>query len=156
TYVRSQGISTTVHMFSDGRFASLSESTLANLSSRQAGNTRLLGNINLLYHRAGKGEPGNANNLGIVSFNAVRTGGRDKKQETQRLEAMVRVQNFRNQPARVTLRLDVLVDGKLAHTDQQLLDLGPRTFKKGDDEATDEDKPGEIIARDGVQKSGVF
>src|SRR5262249_48751034 len=71
TYVPSRGISTTVHMFSDGRFARLAESTLANLNSRQAGNTSLLGNISLFYHRAGKNEPGNANNLAIVSLNAV-------------------------------------------------------------------------------------
>jgi hypothetical protein len=156
TFVKPQGISTTVHLFSDGRHARIAESTLANLNSRQAGNTSLLGNITLQYHRMGKNEPGNANNVGIVSFNAVRTGQKDKKQATPRLEALVRLHNFSKEAATVTLRLDVLVEGKLAHTDQQTLELGPRIFRgPHPEEDRDDDTPGEIKKGEG-SRGGIF
>src|SRR5437870_3010709 len=72
TYVLPQGTAAEVHLFSDGRFPPLSEAALAGLSSRLAGNERALGNLNLRYHMSGK--PG-TDNIGIVSFNAVRYAG---------------------------------------------------------------------------------
>lgn len=144
TFVQPKGIKTTVHFFSDGRFAKIPEAALANLNSRQAGNTSLFGNLQLQYHPAGKNSPGNANNLGIVSISAVRSGLAGNER-SQAMEALVRVQNFSDRKKTVALRLDVLVDGKLADTQQRLLDLEPRTFLKADAESGEPDKdvPGE-------------
>src|SRR3984893_10615905 len=57
TYVAPKGVSTTVHLFSDGRFPDLSEAALANMNSRRAGNESVLGNIDLQFHLAGKPGP---------------------------------------------------------------------------------------------------
>src|SRR5262245_43202419 len=147
-YVPPEGLAAKVHLFSDGRFAPLSEAALANFASRQAGNASALGNLNLHYHRAGKAGSENVNNLGIVGFNALRYNPGDPKaaqMDVARLQILVRVQNFRNQRAQVKLRLDVLQNGKLIHPEQKLLQLPKRVLAKGDVEAAidERDEPGE-------------
>src|SRR5262245_58771553 len=118
TYVLPQGTAAEVHLFSDGGFPPLSEAALAGLSSRLAGNEKALGNLNLRYHMAGKPD---TDNVGIVTFNAVRYAADfEAKDDTrQRLQIQIGVRNYRSTPItprdRVTLRLDVLVDGRLAH-----------------------------------------
>lgn len=147
-----QGISTTVHLYSDGRFQRLADSVLASLNSRQAGNTSVLGNLNLRYHLAGKA---GADNLGIVEMNAVRWGAASGVASTDpnslKLQVLIRVRNYRLQPAAAKLRLDVLVNGRLSHPEQKSLTLPARKLAKtrpagkGEDpeEIDEEDRPGE-------------
>jgi hypothetical protein len=133
-----------VHLFSDGRYAPLSESALGNLASRQAGNVSALGNLNLKYHRAGKPGPEHVNNLGIVELSVLRYNpglrGKIENLDIARLQVMVRVHNFRAQPAQVRLKLDVLQNGKLVQPEQKLLQLPARKFTKRDPEAEIEEK----------------
>jgi hypothetical protein len=147
-YVPPTGVPTLVHLYSDGRFAPLSETTLSNLASRQAGKTSALGYLNLRYHLAGKPGTEQVNNLGIVQFNALRYNPGDAKilhLDVARLQVLVRVQNFRAQPAQARLRLNVLQNGKLVHPEQRLLQLPKRTLVARDPEADleDKDEPGE-------------
>src|SRR5262249_22710410 len=55
TYVKPEGITTEVHLFSDGRFGDMPDFSV--------------GNLNINYHMAGKPGPENADNLGIVTLN---------------------------------------------------------------------------------------
>jgi hypothetical protein len=146
TYVPPKGISTSVHLFSDGRFANLSESALAGLNSRLAGNSSVLGNLNLKYHMAGAAGPESTNNVAIVALNVIRLtnelakGGGD----LQNLRALVRIRNYRREPAPVNLRLDVIVQGKIIHPEQKQLEIRARTLTKGEgDDAEAVDEPGE-------------
>ena len=64
-------------------------------------------------------------------LNALRYNPGDPKAmnlDVARLQVLVRVQNFRNEPAQARLRLDVLKDGKLVHPEQKVLQLDKRTF----------------------------
>jgi hypothetical protein len=147
TYVPPKGIDTAVHLFSDGRYANLSEATLAGLNSRLAGNTSALGNLNLQYHMAGVAGPENANNLAIVAFNAIRLAGPSgPKQDLdfQNLQVLVRVRNYRLEPATVKLRLDAIAGGQIVHPDQKVLEVPARkvTEAKADDQEA-QDEPGE-------------
>ena len=63
--------SAAVHLFSDGRFAKLTDASLANLNAKETGN-RLLGNLNLRYHRAGQPGAAKVDNVGITATGAVR------------------------------------------------------------------------------------
>src|SRR5262249_6056403 len=143
-----KGISTVVHLYSDGRFAKLTDASLANLSAKQTGN-RLLGNLNLHYHRAGEPGKNKVDNLGITSLSAVRI--LDKKAKANldvgKLKVLVQVNNYRDQPASVRLHLDVYAGRKLIHPAQMTLRLSPRTVKKADPDADEEDKdvPGEVL-----------
>jgi hypothetical protein len=152
TYVPPKGIATEVHLFSDGRFPDLSESALANLNSRRLGNTSVLGNLNLHFHSAGKPGREHVDNVGIVALNALRLAddrpGRNDP-DALRLQVLVRVRNYRPELARVPLRLDALVDGKLVHPAQQDLVLPARELKKNDEDKAEPvvDVPGEVSAR---------
>jgi hypothetical protein len=150
TFVPPQGISTTVHLFSDGRFAPLSEAAVAGLNSRLAGNNSVLGNLNLRYHVAGGSAPENTNNLGIVALNAIRWAGdfgKARDQDMQRLQVLVRVRNFRAEPAPVRLRLDVLINGQIVHPQDRRLEVPARKLVKAEaDEGEPVDEPGEATA----------
>lgn len=146
-FVAPEGFKARVHLYTDGRFAPVSEAMLSNLGSRQVFATAL-GNLNLSYHVAGKRGAENTNNLGIVMFNALRYNSGDAKAQTvdvARLQVLVRVQNFRAEPAPARLRLDVLQNGKLIHPEQKLLQLPKRTLTQRDEQAEIEerDDPGE-------------
>ena len=149
-YVPPKGIATTAHLFSDARFPRVSEAFLKNLTDASDGRTTPLGKVKMIYHVTGKNTPGDANNLGIVSFNALRTTalGAEKGDKALGLQANVRVQNFRADPAQAVVTLDVLVDGKLTHSEQKTLTMNGRKFKLGDARARidDEDVPGEAMA----------
>ena len=74
TFVQARGISTVVHVYSDGRYAKLSETALAALSLRKADDDKS-GGLNLRYHMAGKYEvdkAGDTNNLAVVDLNVMR------------------------------------------------------------------------------------
>src|SRR5262249_21189347 len=149
-YLAPEGFKARVHLFSDGRFAPISESVLSNLGSRQVFATAL-GNLNLSYHMAGKPGPEHVNNLGIVMLNALRYNPGNTQEvnlDVARLQILLRVQNFRSEPAQAKLRLDVLKNGKLVHPEQKVLQIPKRTFAKSmtlnDATVVDErDDPGE-------------
>ena len=150
SYVPPQGIASTIHLYSDGRFANLSESILAGLNSRLAGNTSVLGNLNLKYHMAGGTGAESTNNLGIVAFNALQLAGETSKKanpDVKKLQILVRVRNYRLEPAAVTLKLDVILGGKIAIPEQKVLALPARKLTKGEGEDAEVvDEPGEVTA----------
>jgi hypothetical protein len=149
TMVPTRGIAATVHLFSDGRFARLSEAALASLGSRQAGNISALGNLNLRYHCAGKLSPGHANNLAIVSLSAARVPPpASRKQidpDMQKIRVLIRVQNFRNVPAEARLKLDVFVDDAVVRADEQVVALRERVVTRTKEDEEEKDDPGETF-----------
>lgn len=142
-----KGISTTVHLFSDGRFPRPSEASLNQLASKQTGKTALLGNLNLHYHSAGKKGPDSVNNVAIVGMNPVRHAGAKEKgdRDLQKMEVFVAVRNFRNAAVTVKLKLDIYAAGKLIHGDQRMLKLSKRVvkFAADDPDSDPKDEPGE-------------
>ncbi len=146
TLVPTKGISTTVHLFSDGRFAKLSESSILGLKAGQQGMTSLLGNLNLHYHRAGLSAKDPVDNVGIVAFNAIRFV--DPRQvnrlsDTQKLQVIARVNNYRPDPVKIKLKLDVQVDGQLFHREVgNVGEIPPRKIKANETGEIDDDTPG--------------
>lgn len=122
-----RGIQADVHLYSDGRFATLTEQALAQLGARQIGNVSPLGNLNLHYHAAGTIEPDrHAHNVGIVGLNAVRyigPGAKAARQDVQKLLVLVNVLNYNKTPATVKLKLDVYVDGALTFPETRVVKL---------------------------------
>jgi hypothetical protein len=151
-FVQTRGLMAIVHLFSDGRFARLSEAALQGLSLRM-GNDPAGGGISMRYHAAGKipapGEEGNTNNLAIVGLNVLRQNlpGKKNAPPTQRHLAFVRVANFRNKPADVLLKLDVFIDGELTNPMQQKLEVRARKYTAAQGEDDEKDEPGEADAR---------
>jgi hypothetical protein len=149
TFVEPRGIAATVHLFSDGRFAHLSEAALANLSSRQAGNVSALGNLNLHYHCAGRLSSGQTDNLAVVGLSAARlsppAGKKQVDPDLQKLRVLVRLHNYRGTPAQVRLKLDVYLDGALARPEQKDVPLKERVLTKAEGEEDEKDEPGEAF-----------
>jgi hypothetical protein len=134
TYAAAEGMQADVHLYSDGRFADVTDFALANLQ--------------LTFHSPGSPIAGHADNIGIVRFDAVRD-----EQDPTRVQAFVRVLNFRNGPAKVGVDLDVLSGGKaiqdVRHRD---LLLPKREYEAPipDDPSptnTGKDQPGEATAK---------
>jgi hypothetical protein len=123
-----EAIPAEVHLFSDGGFSD--------------GSAFAAGNLNLHYHRVGQPGPG-ADNLGIVTFNAVRD-----PQETSKVQAFVRILNFRTEPAetRLELQWQVLGQKDFKLKDQKVF-LQGRTTAPGDPEKKEpaQDTPGEAV-----------
>lgn len=123
-----EGVPTEVHVFSDGRFPDVPEFALDNLS--------------LVLHTIGQPGPDAVDNVGIVSFNAVR----DETDPT-RLRVFVRVLNFRKKSVEVRLRLTGEVNGaKLEDPQSEVLALPGReamAFLAGKDKQGPVDTPGE-------------
>jgi von Willebrand factor type A domain/Aerotolerance regulator N-terminal len=134
TYAAAEGIQAEVHLYSDGRFADVTNFALSNLQ--------------LTFHSPGAAEPGNADNVGIVRFDAVR----DEADPT-RLQAFVRVLNFRNAPVRAGIDLDVFSAGKsIQDVRHRELPLTARVYQPPvqDDPSpanTGKDVPGEAVAK---------
>jgi hypothetical protein len=134
TYAAAEGIPADIHLYSDGRFADV-----PNIA---------LGNLQLTFHSPHAGEPGTADNVGIVRFDAVRD-----EQDPTRLQAFVRVFNFRNVPVQAGVDLDVSTEGRavqdVRHRD---LKLPARVYQPPvpDDPSptnTVKDDPGEAVAK---------
>jgi hypothetical protein len=146
-----EGEVTSVHLYSDGRYAKLSEATLASLNARLAGSTNVLGNLNLQYHRAGKPGAEQVDNVGIVNLSAVKyiedplKARKPGDLEAQQLLVTARVANYRPTRAEVKVRIDVYVDGQLFLPKQQTLTIEPRKVTPADDAAgkPEDDRPGE-------------
>jgi hypothetical protein len=134
TYAAAEGIPADIHLYSDGRFADVTNFGLANLQ--------------LTFHAPEAGAPGNADNVGIIRFDAVRD-----EQDPTKLQAFVRVLNFRNTAVQAGVDLDVLSGGKavqdVRHRD---LPLAARIYQppEPDDPSptnTGKDVPGEAVAK---------
>ncbi len=133
TYVAPEGITTEVHLFSDGRFPEMPDFSV--------------GNLNMQLHLAGKLEreevsksllkiaglpekakvaagPAIVDNVALVSFSA----SRDEADATK-LQVYARVLNFRKERVDTKLQLDVLVNGQLKGVYEQKLSLEPRELK---------------------------
>src|SRR5262245_14544563 len=140
TYAAAEGFQADIHLYSDGRFADVPNFALANLQ--------------MTFHSpssAESAEPqvaGHADNVGIVRFDAVR----DETDPTK-LQAFVRVMNFRNTPVKAGVDLDVYSSGKavqdVRHRD---MPLAARLYQPPvpDDPSpsnTGKDVPGESVAK---------
>jgi hypothetical protein len=130
TYVAPKGTPTDVHLFSDGRFPDLSETSLANLNSRLAGNESPLGNLNLHFHLAGTPGPENVDNVALVTLN----GMRDDRDATK-LQVFARVLNFRSRAVAAKVRLELHVNGVLQKVYEQDLNLPARRVRSGEGQA---------------------
>jgi hypothetical protein len=128
TYVAAEGIAAEVHLFSDGRFPDV-----PSFSS---------GNLNLNYHRIG-GDGDGADNIGIVSLNAVRD-----EQEPTRVRVFIRVLSFRAEAAHVHVELEWRAPGKNGFSLREAeLDLPGWSVKPGGaPEDPPADAPGEGAA----------
>jgi hypothetical protein len=128
TYVRAEGISTEVHLYSDGRFPDLPDFSL--------------GNLNVHLHSAGKLGAENVNNVGIVTFNALRDD-----QDPSKLQVFVRAVNYRNRKTETKAVLEMFVDGKLKSIKERSLSLSARRVETvsepGKEETVVHDTPGE-------------
>jgi hypothetical protein len=120
TYVATQGVAADVHLFSDGRFADLSDFAS--------------GALDIRYHRLGK--PDQSDNVGIVAF----TAQRDDKGAGS-LRVFLRVLNFRSQDVQTQVKLDEMdwsKDGALQVVDSHIkpIRLDPLTVSDLDAEQT--------------------
>ncbi len=161
TMVPVAGIDTLVHLYSDGRYAKLSEATLASLSVRQAGFTNeqakdkpgelKLGRLNMRYHMAGVAGADKVDNVGIINLSAVKyiedplKLAKPGELDAQQLLVTARVANYRPTRCDVKLRIDVYVDGQLFLPRQQTLTIEARQLVPADEAAgkAEEDRPGE-------------
>jgi hypothetical protein len=128
TYVPADGVAAEVHLFSDGRFPDVPQFAA--------------GNLGLNYHRVGKPGP-DVDNVGIVTFNAARDDFGAGK-----VQAFVRVLNFRKDPVSLRVQLEARVDGRLRGIREEPLTLPGRRLVAAD-EARGEpagDRPGEGAA----------
>jgi hypothetical protein len=134
TYAAAEGMQADVHLYSDGRFADVTNFALSNLQ--------------LTFHSPGNPIVGHADNIGIVRFDAVRD-----EQDPTRVQAFVRVLNFRNSSTKVGVDLDVLSGGKaIQDVRHRELSLPKREYEAPvpDDPSptnTGKDQPGEATAK---------
>lgn len=134
TYAAAEGMQADVHLYSDGRFSDVTDFALANLQ--------------LSFHSPPSQVVGHADNIGIVKFDAVRD-----EQDPTRVQAFVRVLNFRNGPVKVGVDLDVLSGGKaIRDIRHRELSLPKREYEApiADDPSptnTAKDQPGEATAK---------
>jgi hypothetical protein len=91
TYVPAEGIPTTLHVFTDGRFPDVPDFALGNLQAR--------------YHSVGSEQ---VENLGIVACSATRS-----QNDPNAVQVLVGVRNFVLREARVRVRLEVRVNDEL-------------------------------------------
>ncbi len=137
TYVVAEGISTEVHLFSDGRFPDVPEFSLGNLDVR--------------YHAAGKlvleaappgaksnepvlkPAPDSADNVAIVTFNATRDD-----RESNLFRIFVRALNYRSDPVKTKVQLEIRADGVVKGIYEQplLIDARRVTEEKDADQET--------------------
>jgi hypothetical protein len=131
TYVAAQGISTDIHLFSDGRFPDMPEFAL--------------GNLNMQFHSAGVPGPDNVNNVALVTLNALRND-----RDPTKLQVFVRALNFRPKPAETKVVLEILVDGAIKGIKEAGLSMPARKVdsytEQGKEVPTVRDTPGEAAA----------
>jgi len=151
-YVAAEGIVAEVHLYSDGRFPDLPDFSV--------------GNLNIQFHAAGKLErekvtadllrsakaasganivdgPAIVDNIALASFSASRDD-----QDPSKLLVFARILNFRRDPVKAKMSLDVIVNGQLKGAygkDVELEGRGLTVQKVPDAELT---KPTEQEAKD--------
>src|SRR5262245_24999016 len=91
TYVPAEGIPTTLHVFTDGRFPDVPDFALGNLQAR--------------YHSIGSDR---VDNVGIVACRATRS-----QKDPNAVQCLVGLRNYQPREARVRVRLEVNVGGEL-------------------------------------------
>jgi hypothetical protein len=125
--VEVEAVAAEVHLFSDGRFPPVPGFAA--------------GNLTLHYHRVGQPGPEAVDNVGIVNFNAVRD-----EQDSSKLQAFVRVLNFRPSPADLTVELEWRIGGDARLRDQPLR-VAARTVRAANPEKNEpgSDTPGEGV-----------
>ena len=92
TYVQTEGIPTTVHLYSDGRFPAVADFAL--------------GNLTLNFHSAGVPGPEHQENVGLINFSAIR----DENDPTL-VQVFVGAINCRNIPVEARVQIEVKVPG---------------------------------------------
>ncbi len=134
TYAAIEGLLADIHLYSDGRFADQPTFALANLQ--------------LNFHAPETKERGNANNIGITRFDAIR----DETTPTK-IQAFVTLMNFRNAPAKVGLELDLMAGNqRVLDVRRKDLVLPPRVYQEpaaGDPDPAKQTKdvPGEAVVK---------
>jgi von Willebrand factor type A domain/Aerotolerance regulator N-terminal len=139
TYVAPEGIPTEVHLFSDGRFPDVPEFSQ--------------GNLDLRLHVIGEPGADKVNNVGIVTFNAIRD-----EIDRSRIQVLVNVHNYRPAPVPVRVRLEVTIGDDMSVFDKVAQPLGVRvevpeqatisgrSVQPGQEKGTVDDRPGEGTA----------
>lgn len=141
TYVAPEGVTTEVHLYSDGRFADLPEFTL--------------GNLNLSYHTAGKLGPENVRNVGIINFNATRD-----EEDPTKLRIFASIRNYGPEAVQTRVECEVRLNGQFKAVVDLLkdpknpksnwLDLKPRAVTREKEAGKEDmrviDLPGEVTA----------
>ena len=110
-YASAEGVQTDVHLFSDGRFADVPAFALSNLQ--------------MTLHVPGEFDTGSADNLAIVSFDAFRD-----EENPNKLFTHVRVMNFRNEQAQVTVIVEEIRDNQPRFLRQQTVYVPRRVVEK--------------------------
>ncbi len=111
TYVGVEGMQADVHLYSDGQFPPVPDFALANL--------------NLTYHVPPVADPANPDNVAVLKFDAER----DTVDPTKVIARAV-LRNYRNAPADVRPRLEVLAGGTrlmASYDDDDTVRAGKRT-----------------------------
>lgn len=134
TYVAAEGIKDTeVHLFSDGRFPDMPDFSLGNLiiHFHPAGKTERQEVTADLLKTAGQTSSGKitlgpaiVNNVALVAFNAARD-----EDDPSKLQVFARVLNFRKDPVRTKVELEVQVQGQTTGLYERQLDLPARQLK---------------------------
>jgi hypothetical protein len=134
TYVAAEGIKDTeVHLFSDGRFPDMPDFALGNLiiHFHTAGKIERQEVTSELLKAAGQTSAGKVtagpavvNNVGLVAFNAARA-----EDDPSKLQVFARVLNFRKDPVRTKLELEVQVRGHTTGLYDRKLELPARQLK---------------------------
>src|SRR5262249_11531520 len=131
TYVAPEGVQTEVHLYSDGGFPDVSDFAL--------------GNLQLEYHPIGRPGPASVDNVGIVTLTAQRN---EKNPRT--LEVFGRVYNYRSEPVKLRVLLEVRIDGVLQGLREGLPGrtgvIEPRKVERPENDKEEvRDEPGEGI-----------
>jgi hypothetical protein len=122
TYVPAEGIPTTLHVFTDGRFPDVPEFALGNLQAR--------------YHSIGSET---VENVGLVAFSATRS-----QKDPNAVQVLAGVRNYLPRETRVRIRLEVRVNGELQKIYEEPQDsplVLPARMAQGGPES--KDSPGE-------------
>src|SRR5439155_12693022 len=137
-YVPTEGIQTELHLFSDGRFPDVP--------------TFALGNLDMRLHTIGKSGPENVDNVAIVNFNAVRD-----ESDASKVQLFARVLNYRAQPVRVNIQVDVRADGRLDKVlPTKTIDLSARQVARAEKPAAaGKDEPPTAPTTDQPGETGV-
>jgi len=109
TFVAAEGLAADVHLYSDGRFPDMPDFAP--------------GNLNINFHAAGKPGPQNVNNVGLVSFSALRDD------DATTLHVFVRALNFCSRPVNCKLLLEIFTNGKLQGIKEKPLALPAKELR---------------------------